>query len=61
MAIDTARRTADYPPGCRFKWNVEVLWAIDSYLRQATPERQQAFIDAVKAGQVGLQPFTATN
>ncbi|HNQ90525.1 MAG TPA: polysaccharide lyase family protein [Verrucomicrobiota bacterium] len=55
MAIDTARRTADYPPGCRFKWNVEVLWAMDSYLRQATPEKQQAFLDAVKAGQVGLQ------
>ncbi len=55
MAIETAQRTASYPVGARFKWNVEVLWAVDGYLRQATPEKQQAFIEAVRAGQVGLQ------
>ena len=55
MAIDTARKSAGNPPGSRFKWNVEVLWAVDSYLKQATPEKRQQFIDAVKAGQVGLQ------
>ena len=53
-AIETASRTAGYPSGCRFKWNTEVLWAVDSYLRQATPEKRQAFFEAVKAGQVGL-------
>ena len=55
MAIDTAQQSADYPAGARFKWNVEVLWAVDSYLQQATPEQRQRFIDAVQAGQVGLQ------
>jgi alpha-mannosidase len=55
MAIDTARRTANNPPGARFKWNVEVLWAVDSYLRQASPEKQAQFLDAVKKGWVGLQ------
>lgn len=55
MAMDTARKSANNPAGSRFKWNVEVLWAVDSYLRQAAPERRQQFIDAVKAGQVGLQ------
>ena len=55
MAIDTARRTANNPPGARFKWNVEVLWAVDSYLRQASPEKQAAFVEAVKAGWIGLQ------
>jgi hypothetical protein len=54
MAMDTARKTAGNPPGSRFKWNVEVLWAVDGYLRQATPEKRKAFFDAVKAGQVGL-------
>jgi alpha-mannosidase len=54
-AMDTARKSAGNPPGSRFKWNVEVLWAVDSYLKQATPQKQQAFIDAVKAGQVGLE------
>ncbi|MHB8865643.1 MAG: polysaccharide lyase family protein [Pirellulaceae bacterium] len=55
MAIDAARKSADNPPGSRFKWNVEVLWAVDSYLKQATPEKREEFIAAVKAGQVGLQ------
>ena len=55
MAMGAARRSANYPPGSRFKWNVEVLWAVDSYLKQATPEKQQEFLAAVKAGQVGLQ------
>ena len=55
MGIETARRSANNPPGSRFKWNVEVLWAVDSYLRQATPEKREQFIQAVKAGQVGLQ------
>ncbi len=55
MAIDTAQKSAAYPAGARFKWNVEVLWAVDSYLKQATPEKRRQFIDAVNRGQVGLQ------
>jgi alpha-mannosidase len=55
MGIDTARRTASNPPGARFKWNVEVLWAVDSYLKQASPEKQEQFLQAVRAGWVGLQ------
>jgi len=55
QSIDAARKTADYPPEARFKWNVEVLWAVDSYLRQASPEKQKEFVDAVKAGTIGLE------
>lgn len=55
QAIEAAKKTASYPEGSRFKWNVEVMWAVDSYLRQASPEKVQDFINAVKAGQVGLQ------
>lgn len=55
MAMEAARKSASYPAGSQFKWNVEVLWAVDSYLRQATPEKRDAFVGAVKSGQVGLQ------
>jgi hypothetical protein len=54
QVIDLARKTADYPAGSAFKWNVEVLWAVDSFLRQASPEDIQAFVDAVKKGWIGL-------
>jgi hypothetical protein len=52
-----ARETADYPEGARFKWNVEVLWCVDNYLRAATPEKRAAFLAAVKSGQIGLDAF----
>ncbi len=54
LAIDTARKTAEYPEGSRFRWNVEVMWAVDAYLRQASPEQQRAFVDAVQAGWIEL-------
>ena len=60
MALSTSRRSRPpgarptTRPGARFKWNVEVLWAADSYLKQASPEKQQEFIDAVKKGWIGL-------
>lgn len=52
--IELARATADNPEGARYKWNVEVLWAVESYLRQSPQEKQQEFIDAVRKGRVGL-------
>ena len=52
MAI--ARRTASYPPGARFVWNVEVLWAADLYLRRLGEAQRKEFLEAVKSGQVAL-------
>ena len=59
QAIELARTTAGYPPGARFRWNVEVLWAAQTYLSQATAEKREAFIDAVKKGWIGLQALLA--
>ena len=55
QAIELARKSADYPPGSRFQWNVEELWAVESYLKQASPEKRAAFIEAVRKGWIGLQ------
>jgi alpha-mannosidase len=49
-----ARRTADYPPGARFVWNVEVLWAADLYLHRLSEQQRAEFLEAVKKGQVVL-------
>jgi alpha-mannosidase len=49
-----AKRTADYPPGARFVWNVEVLWAADLYLHRLDEQQKADFLDAVKKGQVVL-------
>jgi alpha-mannosidase len=52
--IAAAKRTADYPEGARFVWNVEVLWAADLYLKRLSDEQKADFLDAVKRGQVVL-------
>ncbi|HYG24227.1 MAG TPA: hypothetical protein VEH04_15725 [Verrucomicrobiae bacterium] len=52
--IELARRTADYPAGARYVWNVEVLWAADLYLKRLGEARRAEFLDAVKNGQVEL-------
>jgi hypothetical protein len=54
-AVALARKTASYPPDARFKWNVEGLWSVESYLKQATAEERDAFVSAVKVGSIGLQ------
>ncbi len=51
------RESANYPIGSAFKWNVEVLWPVENYLRAATPQKRAEFIEAVKSGRVGLDAF----
>lgn len=50
-----ARRTASYPAGARFVWNVEVGWAADLLLRRLGAAERREFLDAVRRGQVGLE------
>jgi len=52
-----AKKTANYPPEARFKWNVEMLWPVESYLAQASESQRRDFVDAVKNGWVGLEGF----
>ncbi len=54
QGIAEARRTASYPEGARFVWNVEVLWAADLFLQRLAPKQRAEFFDAVKRGQVSL-------
>jgi len=49
-AIRYSRQTRDYPEGSQFKWNSEVMWAIDSYLQHCTIQEKDEFIEAVQKG-----------
>jgi hypothetical protein len=53
-AIRLAGASRSYPDGARSKWNVEILWPIDSLLRNGTPEEIDAFVGAVRRGDIGL-------
>lgn len=54
QGIAEARRTANYPQGARFVWNVETIWAADKLLKRLAPDQRADFFDAVKHGQVAL-------
>ncbi|WP_044208522.1 glycoside hydrolase family 38 C-terminal domain-containing protein [Flammeovirga sp. OC4] len=53
-AVMMSQKTADYPEGSQFKWSVEVMWAVESYLKNTTPEKRKAFMEAVKNGSIEL-------
>ena len=52
--MEIAKRTAQYPKGSRFVWNVEVGWAADLYLNRMNESQKKDFIDAVGRGEVAL-------
>jgi len=52
--MEIARRTAQYPKGSRFVWNVEVGWAADLYLNRMNESQKKDFLDAVTRGEVAL-------
>ncbi len=58
-AILLGRRTRDYPEGARFKWNTEVLWAVDEYLRRSTPEERERLYEAIREGWLGVDALFA--
>jgi len=52
--IDLAKKTRDYPKDARYLWNPEVLWPVERYLRNATPEQKQSIVEAVQQGWLHL-------
>jgi len=59
QALDLIATTRDYPPGAAFTWNLEVVWALDSYLRQASEARRSALVEAVRTGRLGVTALYA--
>lgn len=57
--IELARKTAGYPPGARFVWNLEVLWGADQFMRRKSEAQRNELIDAVKKGWIGLNGMYA--
>ncbi|HEX3717916.1 MAG TPA: polysaccharide lyase family protein [Verrucomicrobiae bacterium] len=54
LGMAAAQRTASYPEGARFVWNMEVLWAADLFMHRMSESQRADFIEAVRKGQVVL-------
>jgi hypothetical protein len=59
-AIALARETKSLPPEARFRWQAEGLWAVESFLAQASEAERRDFAEAVKGGEIEL-PANLTN
>lgn len=61
--VDDALRmidaTKNLPAAARFKWNIEALWVVENYLKQASPIQKEKFIHAVKEGSICLSGLYA--
>ncbi len=58
-ALRLIARTRGYPRDARFRWNVEVLWPVASWLAQADDSARAAFLADVREGSIGLNAFEA--
>ena len=59
-AIALADTTRALPPEARFHWQAEGLWAVETYLAQASEDERRALAEAVARGDVEL-PMNLTN
>ncbi len=59
MALRLIDRTRDYPPDAQYKWNLEGLFPVEGYLRQASAKRREEFLQAVRTGSIGLNALYA--
>ena len=52
--IDFCKATDSYPDEARFRWNIEVSWAFESYLRSRPADKVQELLALLKSGRVEL-------
>lgn len=55
--IELAENSQHYPKEAQFKWNIEVMWALDSYWKKASPEKKAKLKNAIQKGWFELDAF----
>lgn len=58
-AVKLAAETAGFPEGARFRWNTEVMWPVETYIREQDPEKVKILKEAISKGWLGLDAFYA--
>jgi len=53
--MDYIEKTSDNPQASQYKWNVDVLWAVECFLNRANIKDKQRFERIVKNGKIGMQ------
>lgn len=53
-ALRLIAQTRGLPPEARFRWNLEVLWPLPSYMAEVSADKRRELVGAVRAGTIGL-------
>ncbi|RYX82293.1 hypothetical protein EON83_20080 [bacterium] len=56
-ALELIKKTANYPADSQFKWNLEVLWPMEAYLRNATPAQRKELLDAIRSRKLIINAY----
>ena len=54
QVVAFCRATDGYPDEAKFRWNIEIAWALENYVRNRPPESVQALVNLLRAGRVEL-------
>ena len=54
QAIELSEKTKDYPDDARFRWNTEVSWPMERYLKTASPEKRERALQAIRQGSISV-------
>jgi alpha-mannosidase len=55
--IKYCRETEDYPDDAKFRWNMEVSWGLQNYMRQRPESRVKELLDLVRQGRVEVSAW----
>ncbi len=58
-ALQYAEESSDRPAGDQFKWNVEVMWPLVTWMRQAAPAEKERMVRAIRQGRIELDALFA--
>jgi Glycosyl hydrolases family 38 N-terminal domain len=53
-ALDLVNQTSSWDDNVRFRWNVEVNWPLERWLRVRGDRDRSRMVDAIKAGSIGV-------
>ncbi len=52
--VEFCRATDAYPEEAKFRWNIEVAWALENYLKNRPADKIQALLERLRSGRVEL-------
>lgn len=52
--IEFCRATEAYPDEAKFRWNIEIAWALENYIKSRPAEKVQALAGLLRSGRVEL-------